>query len=327
MTRLGFRRNASNAGLALLIVLALTAGCTAVPAGSPTVSDSPQSSNATATPLDSPPPSAAPVSLHPYRLSIEGPGQTPGPTVTISTTVDCGGLPSAWIQSFCSLTLRSDWQAIIGPTDPLVEPPDGSESATWFASLARAEINGDTSICTDVAMRFWLSAGSGLGGAPLPGSTPTPVHPVAICLRDLRSMVAQGSLTVTGPPYKVSAQEWGMDTVRVFVDPAAASHVTAGSAPSFDPFVACDMATLTRATCGQLIDAVTLALGSRQGKVASLLAYGHPYGCLTSASPCAPPDGGRWLGSVLASIGDKTGFAFDVADVAGQIRVSEVPVN
>ena len=318
-------RNALNAGFAVVVVLALTAGCTAVPAGSPTAGDSSPSSKPTATSLGSPPPSAAPVSLSPYRLSFEGPHQTPGPTVTIETAADCDALPSAWIQSFCSLTLRSDWQAIIGPTDPLVEPPDGSESATWFASLARAEINGDTSICTDVAMRFWLSGGSGLGGAPLPGSTPTPVHPVAICLADLRSMVAQGSVTVDGPPYKISAQEWATDTVRVFVDPRAASHVAAGAAPLFDPFVACDLATLTRATCSQLIDAVTLTLGSRQGQVASLLAFGHPYGCLTSASPCAPPDGGRWLGSVLASSGDKTGFAFDVADVAGQIRVVEVP--
>lgn len=325
MTRFGTLRKASNAGFALLAVLVILAGCSALPALSPAVSAAPSSSSAAATSAAPLPPSAGTVSLSPYRLSLEGSRQTPSPTMTISTEADCTTLPPGWLRSFCSLTLRSTWPAIIGPTDPLGEPPDGNASVTWFATLARAAIDGDTSVCSDVAMRMWISMASHLGGAPPPDSTPSPVHPTAICLTDLRSMVAKGSVSVDGPPYKLSAQEWATDTVRVFVDPAAVTHAVVGLAPSFDPYLACDMATLTRAVCSQLIDAVTVALGSRQGAVATLLAYGHPYGCLTSASPCAPPDGGAWLGAVVASTGDKTGFAFDVADVAGQIRVIEVP--
>ena len=66
-------------------------------------------------------------------------------------------------------------------------------------------------------------------------------------------------------------------------------------------------------------------LGDRQGQVDGLGLQGGSFECTTSASPCPPPSGGTWLGNVVASTGQSTGFAFDVAEIGGQVVVTEVP--
>jgi hypothetical protein len=258
-------------------------------------------------------------------LSYEANVQTPGPTMTISTAADCNGLPSGWIRSFCALTLRPDWQAIIGPTDPLPDPADGTDSVTWFASLARAEIDGDTTLCSDVAMRMWITMGSGLGGAPPPGATPTPVHPIAACLDSFRRTAAAGSFTVDGPAYHVTAQQLATDTVQVFENPAAVARAAGGTAPTFDPYLVCDLATVSRDVCDQLVAAVTTTLGSRQSGVQTIRGSGALADCPGSSSSCPPPAAGSWLGGVLASTGSSTGYAFNVAEAGGQLTVVEVP--
>ena len=155
--------------------------------------------------------------------------------MTISTAADCNGLPSGWIRSFCALTLRPDWQAIIGPTDPLPDPADGTDSVTWFASLARAEIDGDTTLCSDVAMRMWITMGSGLGGAPPPGTTPTPVHPIAACLDSIRRTAAAGSFTVDGPAYHVTAQQLARTRFKSSRTPQPSSAPRAARRPRSTP--------------------------------------------------------------------------------------------
>jgi hypothetical protein len=113
----------------------------------------------------------------------------------------------------------------------------------------------------------------------------------------------------------------------LFVDPGAAARSAGGSAPDFDPLVACNLRPLTRTGCDQLIAAVTTALGSRQSSVGTLLADGRPIVCLASASPCPPPANGSLLGSVLADVGGGGPIGFDVAQVGGTIVVTEVPYH
>jgi hypothetical protein len=239
-----------------------------------------------------------------------------------STVADCAPLPTDWLKSFCALTLRSDWRAIIAQTDPFAAPPNGYSSVTWLASLARAEIDGDTSICEDVSAREWISADP-RPVAPAPGTTVEPVHPVAACLRDLGIEVARGSFTVTDADNQHS--------VQLLTASGAAARVRAASPPAFDPGIVCTTApgtsrdALTRDVCNRLIAAVTVALGSRQAEVQALLAYPQPIECIKSGTPCPPPDGGRWLAEVLASTGANKGLAFRVEDVRGQLVVTEVP--
>jgi hypothetical protein len=286
---------------AVVVIWAIRPTSTAVVGGSPSPA---------ATAIASPSVSSA----RPYRLSVFS-GGSPGPTTSIATAADCDALPTEWLRSFCALTLRSDWRAIVAP-DPLARPPNATTSVTWFASMARASIDGDTTLCSDVAMREWVTLGSGLGGAPPPGSTPAPVHPVAACLDYLRSTSAKGTFTITDPGHQ--------DTVQISVDPGAGARAAGGSAPAFDPKLVCGQA-LTRDVCNQLVDAVTTALGSRQSGVQVLSGYAQPVGCSTSVTPCPPPEGGRWLGGVLVGLGGNEVLAFDVADVGGQVTATEVP--
>jgi hypothetical protein len=301
--------------LATGLLCALLAGCaTPLPSSAPLASPRP---TATASPGATTSPS--PIADAPYRISVLGSGGSPGPTILISTAADCDPLPSDWLRQVCGLTLRSAWQAIIAETDPLGDPTSGTSSPTWWAALERASIDGDTSLCSDVSMRTWVSLGSSLGAAPEPGSTPSPVHPVAACVGFLRSTAASGSFQINdqgaGNPQSI---------VKLYVDPGAVAKAAAGSAPAFDPIVACDLRSLTRDLCNQLVAVVITALGSRQSQVQTLLVRGVPAECLTSASPCPSPAGG-FMGSVSAGPINKTEFAFDVTNVGGQLKVTEIP--
>ena len=167
-------------------------------------------------------------------------------------------------------------------------------------------------------MQTWISVGSHLGGVPAPGSSPSPVHPIGACIGFLRQTAAKGS-------FLINDQGGGFLTtaIELSVAPGAAARAAAGSVPTFDPYTACDLRALTRDQCNHLLAVVTTTLGSRQSQVQWLFARGEPVECATSASPCPIPAG--FVGSVLAGTSGKTDFAFDVADIGGQLVVTEVP--
>lgn len=300
---------------AIALLCALLAGC-ATPLASSTSLASP-TPTATASPGATASPS--PIADASYRLSVLGSRGSPGPTITISTASDCEPLPSDWLRQVCGLPLRPDWQAIISKADPFGDPTTGTSSPTWWAALERASIDGDTSLCSDVSMQTWISLGSSLGAAPEPGSTPSPIHPIAACIDFLRSTAASGS-------FQINDEGSGNlpAIVELHVDPDAVAKAAAGSAPAFDPYVACDLRSLTRDLCNQLVAVVTTALGSRQSQVQGLGVRGVPAECLISASPCPSP-AGVFVGSVIARASDRTEFVFDVANVGGQLEVTEVP--
>jgi hypothetical protein len=261
----------------------------------------------------------------PYRISVQTlPGST-GPTTTISQPSDCALMPSDWLLQICALTLRPDWQSIIAPTDPLGPRTSGGPgptevgTASWWAALARASIDGDTSFCRDASMRWWITLGSSFGASPQPGASPRPIHPVATCLNSFRTTVARGSFTLTdtGVPTKPS-------TVTFFVGPDATALLAPGAAPIFDPAFGCDTAALSRDTCNALLLAATTSLGAdRQDQVDTLAMQSGSFECLSPPSPCPPPPGGTWF--VVARTSLTSGFAFDVAFVGGQIVATEVP--
>jgi hypothetical protein len=182
--------------------------------------------------------------------------------------------------------------------------------------MALATIDGDTTLCSDVAMREWITAGSGLGGAPPPGSTQAPVRPTTECLTYLRTTAESGTFSVTDPN--------DHDSVILSVDPGAAAKTASASPPTFDPMIACEPA-MTRDTCGRLIEAATAALGDQRASAVSLGGRSAILPCSTSASPCAAPSGGQWIGSVLVSLTGGGSLAFDVADVEGATTAVQVP--
>jgi hypothetical protein len=299
----------------------MLAGCNAA-GSSPPASAGPSPSIASA-PLSSADPAASSAGLEPYRLSLERSGQSPTPTRTISSAADCATLPSDWFVQLCSLTLRPHWQDIIGPHDPL-NVPSGGESVTWWAAFGRAVIDQDTSICTDVSMRMWISLGSSLGAPPPAGSTPEPVHPIAACLQYFKSTLSKGPILISGPSYNLSAQQIAQDVVRLTAADSP-SPPPVGPAPTFDPYIGCFVNALTRAQCTQMINAVSTTLGDRVRTITSVLITTRLFGCPSPASPCPAPAGGIWLGGVLAAEGEHAALAFDVALVDGQLQVVEVP--
>ena len=262
----------------------------------------------------SPSPSTTAITLRPYQLRVVDSFGSPGPTRTIAAVSDCAFLGTDWLRSYCGLTLRSDWRTIIAPTDPFVEPADGTDSVTWMSALTRAEIEGDTTICLDAAARFWMCAGSVNKAAPQPGATYAPVRPVAACIASFRTYATKGSFI--GPAD-------GSHVIELLVDQGALARIDGGPAASFDPIVACGGA-MHRDVCNQVFDAVAAVLGSRQSQVGSLLAQAEPISCLTTSSPCPPPSAGTWFGGARVDIA-KTEHYFDVVDIAGQITAIEVP--
>jgi hypothetical protein len=265
------------------------------------------------TPADASP---SPQAVAPYRLSAVDPHGSPTPVLPISSGSDCATLPSDWLRSVCQLALRSDWHAIIAPTDPSVA------SITWWASLARATIAGDTTLCADASMRMWISMGSMLGAAPPPGSTPAPrVHPIAACIAFLQETATKGS-------FVLNDQTGGRSSagVRMLTAPGAADHAALGVAPVFDPLAGCVLSTLTRDTCNQLFDSVTTALGWRSSSTAILFASGQPITCQgRRGGSCPSPASGNWLGSVSAGQSDGGSLDFDVSQLGGGLNVVAVP--
>jgi hypothetical protein len=264
-------------------------------------------------PVAGPSPSSIPITLRPYQLRLVDSFGSPAPTRTIAAATDCAFLGTDWLRSYCGLTLRSDWRTIIGPTDPFVEPADGTDSVTWLAALSRAQIEGDTTICLDAAARFWMSAGSINQAAPQPGATYVPIRPVAACIGDFHNVATKGSFA--GPAD-------GLQTIELLIDPGALARIDGGPAASFDPIVACGGA-MRRDLCNEVFDAVAAVLGSRQSQVGSLLAQAEPISCLTASSPCPPPSAGTWAGGARVDI-DKTEHYFDVVDIDGQATATEV---
>ncbi len=301
-------RRLSRAGLGLLVA-ALVVGCApARPSEAPGANASLSLAPATSGP------STPPIALRPYQLKLLDSRGSPISTTTIASTGDCAFLSTDWLRSFCGLTLPADWRTIIGPTDPFVEPADGTDSVTWMAALTRAQIEGDTSLCLDVAARFWVSAGSVNKSAPGPGSTYAPVRPVAACIADFRTVAAKGSFN--GPAD-------GLDVIEVLVDQDALARIDGGPIASFDPIVGCSE-PMSHDACNAIFDAVTAALGTRQAQVRSLVAQAEPISCLTASTPCPPPSAGTWVGGARVNLASSELY-FDVVDVGGQVTASEVP--
>lgn len=292
----------------LLVVLA---GCAPVSETSQAPGSGPTTSSA-APPASSP--SSSPITLRSYQLRVLDSRGSPAPTRRIAATSDCAFLGTDWLRSYCGLTLRSDWRTIIGPTDPFVEPADGTDSVTWMAALTRAEIEGDTTFCLDVATRFWVSAGSVNKAAPQPGTTYAPIRPVAACIADFRTVAVKGSFN--GPAD-------GLSVIELLVDRGALAGIDNGPAASFDPIVACGE-PMRRDVCNQVFDAVAAVLGDRQDQVGSLVAQAEPISCVTASSPCPPPASGTWVGGARVGL-DKVELHFDVVDIGGNITAIEVP--
>lgn len=309
------------AALAIVIVAGFVAISNLARPGVAQPSPSPEASAGSSTAS----PSAA--AYMPYRVSVQTLPGSPGPTTTISRPSDCNAMPSDWLLQICALTLRPDWQSIIASTDPLGPKISGGSSpahvgtASWWAALARATIDGDTSLCTDASMRWWITLGSSQGAAPEPGSSPEPIQPVATCLDSFRSTVEEGSFTITDAGLLTKPS-----TVTFFVRTGATALLAPGAAPIFDPEFGCDPGILTRNTCNELLLAATASLEpDRQDQVYALAMRGGSFECLSTPSPCPPPPGGTWLGNVVARTSLTSGFAFDVAFVAGEIVTTEVP--
>lgn len=297
------------AGLAILVA-AVLAGC--APIGTPSVMPSAYPTATLTAPVPSP--SAPPIALRPYQLKVLDSRGSSISSKSIAATSDCDFLSTDWLRSFCGLTLRADWRTIIGPTDPFVEPADGTDSVTWMAALARAQIEGDTSLCLDVAARFWMSAGSVNKSAPEPGSTDAPIRPVAACIADFRNVAAKGSFN--GPAD-------GPNVIELAVDPGALARIDGGPTASLDPIVGCSE-PMNHDACNAIFDAVAAALGTRQGQVRSLVAQAEPISCLTVSTPCPPPSVGTWVGGARVDLAS-SGLYFDVVDIRGQVTASEVP--
>ena len=274
------------------------------PSADASMSLAPSASNAT----------AAPITLRPYQLKVLDSRGSQISTTTIASTGDCAFLSTDWLRSFCALTLRADWRTIIGPTDPFVEPADGTDSVTWMAASTRAQIEGDTSLCLDVASRFWMSAGSVNKSGPEPGSTYAPVRPVAACIADFRNVAAKGSFN--GPAD-------GLNVIQLVVDPGALARIDSGPTASFDPIVGCSE-PMNRDACNEIFDAVVAALAIRQTQVVSLVAQAEPISCLTASTPCPPPSAGTWVGGARVDLVSSELY-FDVVNVDGQVTASEVP--
>ncbi|HLY13906.1 MAG TPA: hypothetical protein VKR24_06115 [Candidatus Limnocylindrales bacterium] len=318
-------RRAAPWALAAVIALVVLAGFALIASQVRPGISGPSLSPATSASAASPSPSAA--ADVPYRIRVRTLPGSPGPVITIAAPSDCSALPTDWLDQICSLTLRPDWQSIIASTDPFGPPlgPTGGKTPaeigtpTWWAALTRANLDGDPTFCSDASARSWVTRGSGLGAAPEPGSTPAPLHPVASCLNAFRRTVSQGSFTLID-----SASPLSPTVLTFFVAPGASARVGVGSAPAFDPAFGCYPGT-TRETCNALLAAVTPVLGDRRAQVERVGVRAGSFECTTSASPCPPPPGGTWLGNVVALTGDSTGFAFDVAEIGGQVVVTEVP--
>jgi hypothetical protein len=304
-------------GVAVVLLAAIgIAVWAARPSSSAVVGASPSPGSPAASPSEA---TSSPdaVSTSPYQLLLVASTGSQKPLITVATPADCQPMPTDWLRSFCTLTLRSDWRTIIAPSDPFAPPPNAYSSVTFLASLARAEIDGDTSFCADVTIREFLSASPG-GSAPAPGATNPPRHPIATCIGSLQATAGAGSFTVTDPDNE--------QNVKVLVGAGAAPRAAAGSAPAFDPAVACQ-APLTRDACEQLIDATTAALGSRTAATQDLIAYAPPVTCGGGTSPCPPPTNGIWLGSVVAGEAGARTLVFDAAEVGGQLKVTEIPIR
>jgi hypothetical protein len=242
-----------------------------------------------------PAPSSGP--LAPYRLA-----GFPAPNTIrlIRTAADCAPLATVTARVSCELVLRSDWRAILTPVDPL---PD---SRTFRAAMSRAVLDGDLSLCDDVAMKTWLSQ-------PTPSAAPPAdlvrdtAGPVASCRAFLWTQETLGSL----------------DPVQIDRRPGAAAPM-----PAADPAVACGWAVgeapFPRESCTATANAV-------------LSHYGYPSAVtlihvLTGRGPCdsgiaicaVPPTDGTFLGTVVVGLSGNRHNVFDAWQVGSTVALLPV---
>ncbi len=315
---------AATVGVALLLAAAVWLGVVSGPPATST--QSPAQSTLPASPSGN--------GYAPYVIAQSGGTGTPleGPR-TVSTPADCAFLADDWLRRLCSLTLDRDWRAI--PVAPFTQN-EGADPGL-FAALSRAQIDGDPTLCLDGLGRSVYTLAHQPGGAPPPNATPAPIHPVAECLRALRSTAAAGTFVMEdrGPAATNGTVATSGPILTFTVSTGAAARAAQGVAPAYDPAAGCF--AMSWSLCDQVLDLAATTLGDRQATVDELdVVAAQLAGCpgftsdAPSPSPCPPPSGGTWIGSVIAgSRGARfqIDVAFDIAEVGGQVTLVEVPYH
>ena len=255
--------------------------------------------------------SPTPVPSKPYHLAFKGVDHL------IRERVDCAFLVSPWLHGFCLGTLLADWQAIAIDEDPT------PQSDTWSAAMARAQMDGDLSICDDVRMRTWMSAPT-MGGAPQPGASATPgAGPIAECRRDLSNPPRPGVIAIEDPTAKPKAPI----SVTVVYPPPTFPVMPARA---FVPAVICPLLPYenpSAAACAQVVDALAKSPDLGPASITIVGVHSELLGC-APALPCPtwPPDG-VGLHSVVVGYADGRTLQFNAVTTGGRIVFVEIPTG
>ena len=288
--------------LAVLSVALLVGAC-----GSSLVQTSPspasQDLGSTASPTTSPRPPAT----KPYHLLLGGRDRV------IRSPADCAPLPSAWLRDYCALTLRGDWRVIATDSDPQIR------SASWYAAITRAEIDGDLSLCDDVRMRTWLSLPT-MGGAPVPGATPAPrIGPIAKCRHELATPTRPGEIDIEDE----SAPPRAPLSVTITFPPPT---IAALPSPTFDPSVICGfngMVPMSAKICAAILVAIQRSSDLSSASILGVSVRPSLTPC-DPPSPCDMPATGTPLGSATIGYGSDRAVYVNAWSVDGRVALTEV---
>ncbi len=254
--------------------------------------------------------SPTPVPASPYHLALGGTDHL------IRSASDCTFIPSAWLRDFCALALRADWRAIATDGDPL------GRSETWYAAMARAQMDGDLSICDDVRMRTWLTLAS-KGGAPSPSaSLPPVVGPIATCRTILSNPPRPGSISVDDSS---SGTKKPVSLTVTYQPPT----IPLLPQPVFDPGVVCTDEygfSMSATTCSLILGAVLASTDLDSSSITIVGVRPHLLPC-TAPLPCpGEPQGATGLGSALIGYRDRRTVYVNAFSTGGAaVLVAVVP--
>jgi hypothetical protein len=221
----------------------------------------------------------------------------------ISTPADCAFLSTEWLRTFCGLALRPSWSQIVADTDPQ------TTSASWFAALARAQMDGDLTICEDVRMRTWVTAAAHLGGAPGPSATQPPLRPIAGCQAIFEHPVSPGRQSIDDP---TAPALHPASVVLTYPTPV----VTPATPPQLDPAILCDFGG-PALTCQRVVDAV---LARPDAPSITGIRFAASNGACPSGAACPVPS---TLGVAAIGYGSQTRW-FNVRDTHQGLAFDEV---